>query len=108
MTEKITSSAQFDELIKTQYILLADFSATWCGPCQAIKPTVESISKEYSDKVKVCVIDIDDNPNIAKKYQVKSVPTFLFFYKGTAVKKISGANPKALIAEVENLYNREK
>jgi thioredoxin 1 len=110
MTEKIISIKSLKELhniIDTERIVMVDFTATWCGPCKVIKPEIEKLSKQY-DNVKICVVDIDDNPEIASQFNVQSVPMFFFFYKGKAeAPKIRGANPKALIAKMDELYNRE-
>ena len=67
------------EVLKSSQPVLVDFFATWCGPCKMVSPLLDQVSEEMKDKVKVCKIDIDQNPNIASKYGVMSIPTFIMY-----------------------------
>ena len=77
--------------------VLVDFWATWCGPCKMVAPVLEEIAGEHQDKITVAKLDIDQNPSIARDYQVMSVPTLLLFNQGEPVKQIVGAKPKAAL-----------
>lgn len=70
------------EVLKSQVPVLVDFTATWCGPCKALAPIVEKIANEHAGKYKVAKVDIDDCPNTAQRYGIRSVPTVLVFKGG--------------------------
>ena len=75
-------------------LVMVDFWAVWCGPCQTVAPIVEELSKEYEGKVKVAKVNTDENPGIASEYQIMGIPTLLFFKDGKPVDKIVGVAPK--------------
>jgi thioredoxin len=92
------------EVGKANGLVLVDFWAVWCGPCQMIAPIVEELATEYDGKLKVVKLNTDENPDIAGKYGIMSIPTLLFFRKGQPVEKVVGAVPKRLLKEaVDNL-----
>lgn len=92
------TDANFDaEVINSDKPVLIDFWAVWCGPCKLIAPTVEEVAKEYDGKFKVGKMDIDNNPNVAMKYGIRSIPTLLIFKDGKVVDQIVGAVPKNVI-----------
>jgi thioredoxin 1 len=96
------TDATFDEVVNaaTEPVVV-DFWADWCGPCKTIAPVLEEIAVEQEGKVKITKLNVDENPNIAMKYQVMSIPTLLVFENGEVTKKIVGAKPKAaLLAEL--------
>lgn len=90
------------EVLKSSQPVLVDFFATWCGPCKMVSPLLDQVSEEMKDKVKVCKIDIDQNPNIASKYGVMSIPTFIMYKDGKDVAKNVGALPKSSIEDFIN------
>lgn len=98
---KPATKEEFEKLIKTDKLIMVDFSATWCGPCQMMSPAVSELKKEYeeNDKVTIIAVDIDENPEICAKYSVMSVPTFLFIKKGEVVESIIGAVAKDILVE---------
>ncbi len=92
------------EVGKANGLVLVDFWAVWCGPCQMIAPIVEELATEYDGKLKVVKLNTDENPDIAGKYGIMSIPTLLFFRNGQPVEKVVGAVPKRLLKEaVDNL-----
>jgi thioredoxin 1 len=70
---------------------VVDFSAAWCGPCRSIAPVIEGLAGEYADRVTVATVDIDDNPRLAAKYGVRSVPTVMLFEGGDVRRVLVGA-----------------
>lgn len=91
---EITDSNFESEVIKSNLPVLVDFWAVWCGPCRAIAPIVEQLAGEYSGKMKVGKLDVDNNPDAAVNYGVRSIPTLLLFKNGKVVETIIGAVQK--------------
>ncbi len=90
------TEANFDDEVKShQEVLMVDFWAEWCGPCRAIAPTLEEISRESSGKVSLAKVNVDDNPGLAARYGIRSIPTILFMKGGNVVDQVIGAVPKA-------------
>ena len=98
------NDSNFDsEVVKSDKPVLVDFWAEWCGPYKMIAPSVEKISEEYSDKLKVGKLDVDSNPNISSTFGIRSIPTLLIFKNGAPVDQIVGAVSKEVIAsKVDN------
>lgn len=71
-------------------LTVIDFAADWCGPCKAMKPTIDQLAEKYTDKVKVGTVNIDDSPAITAQYGVRNIPTVLFFKDGQVVDKSVG------------------
>lgn len=90
---KLTAQNFEQEVMKSDKPVLVDFYADWCGPCKTMSPIVEEISKEKTD-AKVCKLNIDEEMEIAQKYGVMSIPTFIVFKDGQVIKKDMGAKPK--------------
>jgi len=97
---KVDEAGWDAEVIKSPGLVMVDFWAVWCGPCQMVAPIVEELAGEYAGKVKVMKINTDENPEIAVRYQVLSIPTILFFKDGQPVEKLVGARPKRQFKEV--------
>ena len=88
-----------EEVLKSDKKVLVDFWADWCGPCKMMAPIVEALSEELSD-VKVCHINIDENIDIAQKYRVMSIPTFIAFKGGEESGRQIGAIPKTALVDL--------
>ena len=82
------------EVLEYDGVAMVDFWASWCGPCQMVGPVIEEISAERTD-VKVCKVNVDEQPDIAGKYNVMSIPTIIVFKNGEPAKVSVGAKPKA-------------
>ena len=91
---KVESGQWEKEVLKAQGLVMVDFWAVWCGPCQMVAPTVEELAQEYEGRLKVLKLNTDENPDIAGKYQVMSIPTLMFFKDGKPADKIIGVAPK--------------
>jgi len=99
--EKNLTDKNFEQVIGAEKPVLVDFWAPWCGPCQMMIPIVEEITKETKGVV-IGKVNIDENPKLAERYNVMSVPTFLIFKAGKVVDHIVGAVPKeTLVATID-------
>jgi thioredoxin len=91
----ILSEATFQsEVLGSELPVLVDFTAVWCGPCKMLDPLVKQLAQEWSGKVKIVKLDVDDNPQLSIDYQVMSVPTLMLFKNGKPVERQSGYHPK--------------
>ena len=90
------TDANFDsEVLKSAQLSVVDFWAEWCGPCRAIGPVIDELSKEYSGKVKVGKVNVDENPQVSTNFGITSIPAILFIKDGKVVDKLVGAQPKS-------------
>lgn len=83
-----------DEVISCSGPVLVDCWAPWCGPCRSLAPVLEQLASEYRGRLKIAKLDTDENPKIAMKYNIQSIPTMLLFNKGQKVDTMVGALPK--------------
>jgi thioredoxin 1 len=93
-----------DEVLASQEPVLVDFSAVWCGPCKLLDPIVEQLANEWTGKIKVVKLDVDNSPNIAMQFQVMGVPTLMLFVGGKSKERIVGYQPKDRILYKLNSY----
>jgi thioredoxin 1 len=97
----IADTANWDgEVMKSTDVVMVDFWAVWCGPCQMVAPIVEELAQEYQGRLKVMKLNTDEAPEVAGKYQIMSIPSILFFKGGEVVEKIVGARPKQQFKEI--------
>jgi thioredoxin 1 len=96
----LTDSTFSEEVESSDNLTMVDFWATWCGPCRMVAPVVEELAGEYAGKgLKVGKVDVDENPDTAARFGIRSIPTILFFKNGEVVDRIVGALPKGAFAE---------
>ena len=95
-----TSDATFEQdVLKNEQPVLVDFWAPWCGPCRMVAPVVEELSGDYDGRVKFVKLNTDENPGVASKYGIRSIPTLLIFKGGEAVGQVVGFRPKSDLAK---------
>ncbi len=93
---KILTDATFDaEASKDATPMIVDFWAPWCGPCRMVGPVIDELAQDHSDKVRVCKINVDENPSVASRFGIMSIPTVILFKDGQVAKQIVGARSKA-------------
>lgn len=84
------SIGEFEKILSENTLVMVDFFATWCGPCQMFSPIVEQVEDKYDGDLTVVKVDIDENSDIAEKYTIQSVPTTILFKNGEVVERVSG------------------
>ena len=90
----ITDQNFENEVLKSDTPVLVDFWATWCGPCRAVAPVLEQLAEENDGKVRIAKLNVDENQQVAFKFQVSSIPTFILFKGGKMADRMLGAMPK--------------
>ena len=102
MSDKIvhTSDAAFDaDVLQNSKAVLLDFWAEWCGPCKMIAPMLDEVADKYEDKLDVVKLNVDENPNVAQKFGIRSIPTLILFKDGDVQAQLMGAMPLRQLEE---------
>lgn len=100
------TDADFEEKVKSEPLIVVDFWAEWCGPCRMVAPVLEELANEYSDRLAVGKVNVDENRQTAARFGIRSIPTLMFFRDGSRVDQVIGAHPKATIkAKIDHLLN---
>jgi thioredoxin 1 len=96
----VFDDATFDEQVQGADVpVVVDFWAEWCGPCRMVAPILEQIASENAGKLVVAKLNVDDNPNVARRYEIMSIPTLLIFKEGVLKKRLVGAKGKGQLME---------
>lgn len=104
MKEVTITAANFaEEVLESDKQVLVDFWAPWCGPCRMLAPIVEEIAEEYADTVKVGKVNVDDEPALAMKFGISSIPALLVFRNGAVVNSAVGYRSKVLVEDLLGL-----
>ena len=96
MSKNITLENFDQEVLRSDKTVLLDFWATWCGPCRMVAPILEEIAAERPD-IKVCKVNVDEQPELASRYRIMSIPTLMVVKNGQVVNQAVGARPKSQI-----------
>ena len=96
-TVHVTDASFAGEIEQADGLVLVDFWASWCGPCLVVAPVLEQLAGEYSGRAKVAKVDVDANQRTAMRFNVRSIPSILFFKNGRHVDTVVGAVPKATL-----------
>ena len=109
MTElKITAANFENEVLRSDKPVLLDFWASWCGPCKMLSPVLSKIADEYADVLKVAKVNVDDEPELAMKFKVSSIPMLVLFKDGRIVSTSVGYRPKDEILNELKLYKNQR
>ncbi len=93
-----------EEILESDKVALVDFWAAWCGPCMMLGPVIDELAGDYEGKAVIAKVNVDENPNTAAQYGIRSIPSLLIFKNGQVVDQIVGAQPKKAIATKIDLY----
>lgn len=94
----VTEQTFDEEILKSEKTVLVDFWASWCGPCRMLLPIIEEVAQEQTE-IKVCKINVTEQPELADKYGVMTIPTLILFKNGEEVKRTTGAIPKTEVLD---------
>ncbi|WP_099365552.1 thioredoxin [Sphingobacterium sp. 1.A.4] len=97
--------ASFNEILQRNALVLVDFSAAWCGPCQMLAPILQEVKAELGDKLSIIKIDVDKNQAVAAKFQVQGVPTLILYKNGNQVWRQSGLQQKSELIKLINSFS---
>ena len=102
-TVVVTDNSFADDVLNSDKLVLVDFWAEWCGPCRMVAPVLDEIAADHPETITIAKLNIDENPETARDFQVMSIPTMILFKGGEPVKQIVGAKPKAaLLADLQD------
>lgn len=98
----ITKDSYHNEVMETEKVVVIDFWATWCGPCKMMAPVVEEVAKDYPD-VKVCKVNVDEEPELSNAFKIVSIPTIVVIKNGEIIDSVVGYRPKEDIEKIIKL-----
>ena len=98
----LTKDSYHNEVMETEKVVVIDFWATWCGPCKMMAPVVEEVAKDYPD-VKVCKVNVDEDPELSNAFKIVSIPTIVVIKNGEIIDSVVGYRPKEDIEKIIKL-----
>ena len=98
----LTKDSYHNEVMETEKVVVIDFWATWCGPCKMMTPVVEEVAKDYPD-VKVCKVNVDEEPELSNAFKIVSIPTIVVIKNGEIIDSVVGYRPKEDIEKIIKL-----
>lgn len=98
----LTKDSYHNEVMETEKVVVIDFWATWCGPCKMMAPVVEEVAKDYPD-VKVCKVNVDEEPELSNAFKIVSIPTIVVIKNGDIIDSVVGYRPKEDIEKIIKL-----
>jgi len=104
MIHTLTDATFEEQVIRSDKLSVVDFSAEWCGPCRMVTPIIRELADEYHDRIVTGEVNVDENPQITMKYNVRNIPTVLFIKNGEVVDKQVGAVPKSTYKNLVEKY----
>ena len=102
MVQVITNSEFEEQVLKAKGVVLVDFFAAWCGPCQVIAPVLDELASSLEDDAKIFKVDVDESAELASKYGVMSIPAIKIFKEGVVVDELTGSQSKEALIEIIN------
>ena len=100
MAIKHVKTSEFDEIMDAAPLAMVDFWASWCGPCKMLSPTVEALAEQYEGKALVCKVNVDEEPDLARRFGVMSIPTVVFLKNGREFDRKLGLMPAEAFTQV--------
>lgn len=98
----LTKDSYHNEVMETEKVVVIDFWATWCGPCKMMAPVIEEVAKDYTD-VKVCKVNVDEEPELSNAFKIVSIPTIVVIKNGEIIDSVVGYRPKEDIEKIIKL-----
>lgn len=95
--KEIKNNSDFQNVITGKKPVLLDFYADWCGPCQTLLPIVESLANKYESEYSIVKVNVDQNPELAQKFSVRSIPALFFIQNGEVVEMMNGVQPESIL-----------
>ncbi len=96
--------SKFNDIIQGETPVLIDFSAEWCQPCKMMPPILKEVKKQLGDRIRILKVDVDRNPAIAQKHQIRNVPTLMVFKKGKVIFRQAGVIPAPQLVQMLHAY----
>jgi len=101
---KHLKTAEFDEAVKAAPVAMVDFWAEWCGPCKMLSPAIEELAAQYEGRALVAKVNVDEEPDLARRFGIMSIPTVIFLKDGQEVERKIGLMPGAMFSAVLDKY----